>query len=890
MQFRFDGNQEYQLRAIDSVIDLFQGQPKRLPDSLGNLYSAIPNRLEINENDLILNLNQVQFNNGLEADSEIKTIETEIDTIEGRKKIEFPNFSIEMETGTGKTYVYTRTILELNQRYGMCKFIIVVPSVAIREGVFKSLQITYQHFRGIYSNLPYRYKIYDSANLNQIRQFAFSDNVEIMIMTIDSFNKNSNIINQSTDHLQGETPIHLLQATRPVLILDEPQNMESELRIQALSMLNPLFTLRYSATHRNPYNLIYKLSPYEAYRQGLVKHIEVAGVEREADENQIYLRLDEVLSDKKSVKARIAIHKLMLDNTVDEQVVTVYPGDTLESKANRTEYSGFVLEEIDVNSGQVFFANGVTLKLGESRGADKENIFDAQIRYTISEHFRKQEKLRSKGIKVLSLFFIDRVDNYALEDGVIRRLFNNAFSDLRKSFPEWNCLNPEDIQSGYFASRRSKEGKVILEDSKTGESERDRAAYDLIMKDKERLLSFTEPTSFIFSHSALREGWDNPNIFQICTLNQTKSEVKKRQEIGRGVRLAVDQQGDRVFDETVNVLTVVANESYEGYVNKYQQEVEAEFGSKILPPRPANARERGIAHLHKEFLLKPEFKELWELIKQRTRYVVQIDSEELIQDVVDELNHIKIRVPEIVIRKAKMETDEDQFIALKVAERAKPMAYNEQKIPNLVSNMSELLERTSPPVRLTRRTLLEIFKQTSKETQTSAIRNPFEFSSIAAQIIKSKIVSQLISGIKYEKINQWFEMTQFIDIPGWSDNLIPVEKSIYDHVAYDSDIEKKFAEGLEKRDDVKLFVKLPSWFIVSTPIGEYNPDWAIVIEPRDEFGKPTGKEMLYLVRETKGSSDKSQYRIAENAKIYCGKKHFELLNVSYDVVVSAKDL
>jgi len=895
MQFKFDANQEFQLQAIEAVTSLLEGQPR--VDAIHELhlrgagFAAIANRLDLDEADLVRNLRQVQETNGLPQDEELQVIESEIETAEGRKSVRFANFSVEMETGTGKTYVYLRTALELHRRYGLRKFIVVVPSIAIREGVLKTLQITETHLRGLYDNVPCRYYVYDSANLSQVRQFALSDGVEIMVMTIDSFNKASNVIRQTTDRLQGETPIHLVQAARPILILDEPQNMESELRIQALAALDPLFALRYSATHRNPYNLVHRLTPAEAYRQGLVKRIEVAGVEKEADENRAFLRLDEVRSEKKTLTAHIAVHKLMKDGTVKERAVTVRPGESLEAKANRPEYAAFVVEEMDAGVGSVLFTDGTTLSLGEARGADKEAIFDSQIRYTLGEHFRKQARLRERGIKVLSLFFIDRVDNYALADGVIRRLFERAFLDLRPAFPDWKDVALESVQAAYFAARRTKEGQVIYEDSKTGESEKDRVAYDLIMKDKERLLSFDEPTSFIFSHSALREGWDNPNVFQICTLNQTTSEVKKRQEIGRGVRLAVNQNGDRVHDEHVNVLTVVANESYEHYVSQYQTEIETEFGREGLPPQPANARARGVARLRKEYLLKPEFKQLWERIKHKTRYAVRIDTPQLLADVVEELNRAEIRPPHVEIRKARVDTEGEAFVAVQVAERATLYTPEAQLFPNLVEVMSALMERTTPPVRLTRRTLLEIYKQASSQTQVAALKNPFEFATVAARIIKIKLADQLVNGIQYEKINQYYEMTQFEDIPGWSDNLVPAQHSVYDQVVYESEIEKAFVEGLERREDVKLYVKLPGWFTVPTPVGDYNPDWAIVLEPRDEFGKPTSEELLYLVRETKDTTNLEELRLDEARKIRCGERHFrDALGMNYRVVTDAIEL
>ncbi|HEX7594146.1 MAG TPA: DEAD/DEAH box helicase family protein, partial [Anaerolineae bacterium] len=852
MQFKFDANQEFQIHAIEAVTNLFEGQPRvevELKFAASAGFAAIANRLDLDDGALLKNLHAVQTQNDLPADAALQWIEAEIETAEGSKPARFANFSVEMETGTGKTYVYLRTALELFRRYGLRKFIVVVPSVAVREGVLKTLEITEKHLRELYDNLPYRYYAYDSDNLSQVRQFALSDGVEIMVMTIDSFNKASNVIRQSTDRLQGETPIHLVQATRPILILDEPQNMESELRVKALAALDPLFALRYSATHRNPYNLVYRLTPFEAYRQGLVKRIEVAGVEEKGNENQVFLRLDEIRVEKKTFSARLAVHKLMKDGTVKEQVVTIKPGDALEEKANRPEYAPFVVEEINAGEGYVRFANGIELKKGEARGADKAAIFDAQIRYTLGEHFRKQEKLRGTGIKVLSLFFIDRVDNYARTDGMIRQLFVKAFDEMKAQVPAWRDVDAAKIQAAYFAARRTKSGEVIYEDSKTGESEKDKEAYDLIMRDKERLLSFDEPTCFIFSHSALREGWDSPNVFQICTLNQTASEMKKRQEIGRGVRLAVNQSGDRVRDDKVNILTVIANESYEHYVERYQSEIEDEFGSEGLPPKPADARKRGVARLRKEFMLKPEFKELWERIKHKTRYAVKIDSEKLIADVIAELNQAEIHPPRLVVSKARVEADARAaaFTAVHIAERAAPYTVQRTFLPDVIEIMASLMERTTPPMRLTRQTLLEIFMRTAVEKQQAALENPHEFATVAVQIIKRKLTDQLVDGIQYEKIAQWYEMTQFdAEVSSWQEYLIPAEHSVYDHIAFESEIEKAFVDGLEQRDDVKLYLKLPGWFTVATPIGTYNPAWAIVMEKRDSHGM--AQDGLYLVR------------------------------------------
>ena len=896
MEFKFNPHEEHQAPAIEAVADLFEGQPHNgveLSLDRGAALAAIPNRLDLDEEALLSNLRAVQVRNRLVQDTSLQCIESEIATAVGAKSVRFTNFSVEMETGTGKTYVYLRTALELHQRYGMRKFIVVVPSVAIREGVLKTLRITEQHLLGLYGRPPYRYYVYDSENLSCVRQFSLSDGVEIMVMTIDSFNKAANVMNQSVDRLQGETPISLVQAARPILILDEPQNMESELRIKALAALDPLFALRYSATHRNPYNLVYRLTPFDAYRNGLVKHIEVASVVKEGDVNQPFIRLDSISAQRNTVVARVAIHKLMKSGVVAEKVLTVAPGDDLEDKAQRPEYTGYIVDEINPGGGFVRFANDVELSLGEACGADKEAVFEAQIRYTVEEHMRKQARLRHDEIKVLSLFFIDRVDNYARDDGLIRRLFIEAFNDAREHHPEYASVAADQVHAGYFAEKRRRGGGVELLESRSGESKEDVGAYDLIMRNKERLLSFEEPVSFIFSHSALREGWDNPNVFQICTLHQTASEMKKRQEVGRGIRLAVNQSGDRIRDDHINVLTVVANESYDEYVKRLQTEIEDEYGAEGLPPKPADARKRGTARLRKEYLIKPEFKDLWERIKHKTRYVVSIDTESLLSVVVPAINSLTIRPPRVTIEKAVLEVREKEaFEAYRVTGAKTALGLTRHHpLPNLIAIMENLMQRTTPPVKLSRRTLLEVFRRTTN--QRAAMENPNEFALEAVRVIKEALADHLVRGIRYEKNGEWYEMSQLASeevLESWSDYLVPADHSLYDHVLTDSDVEKSFVEGLERRDDVRLYVKLPRWFTVNTPVGDYNPDWAIVMEERDKHGESTGSR-LYLVRETKGDNWRTDLRPDEKRKIDCAARHFkDALGVDYRVVTKASEL
>ena len=894
MQFKFESNQEFQLKAIESVTKLFDGQPYTTGqfDFNGENLGAIPNSLELDDDAILQNLQQVQTDNDLSVDQELLCIKERVPLLGEEESISFHNFSIEMETGTGKTYVYLRTIMELFRRYGLRKFIIVVPSVAVREGVIKTLQITQDHLRQLYNNPPYRFYAYDSSKMSQVRQFACSDGVEIVVMTIDSFNRESNRIHQIMDQLHGDVPIHLIQATRPILVLDEPQNMVSELRVRALAALNPLFALRYSATHRDPYNLVYRLTPAEAYQQGLVKRIEVDGVLQEDDVNRVFIQVNSIQHRNNKLIARLSVHKLMRDATVKEQTVTVGFGDNLAKKTNRPEYTGYIIDEINLFGGFVRFTNGVEVQQSESTGEDKEAIFETQIRLTIEEHFRKQERLKSSNIKVLSLFFIDRVDNYAQETGIIRQLFKKCFNELKQEYSSWNDIDVDSVQAAYFAQRRTRVGDIIYEDSKSGESQKDAEAYDLIMKDKERLLSFDEPTCFIFSHSALREGWDSPNVFQICTLNQTTSEMKKRQEIGRGVRLAVNQTGDRIFDEKVNVLTVVANESYASYVESLQAEMIGAYGEHGLAPKPVDKRKRRDAKLRKAYIATPEFEELWDQIKHKTRYAVSIDTKLLIDEVLEELDVTEIRAPRTTVTKAMVQVGDDQAFSAMQMSGAKTIIdlAGSYPLPNMVDAMMHLLENTTPPMRLTKKTLLEIFRRTQK--QQAALDNPHEFASVAVRIIKEKLTDQLIDGIKYEKIDECYEMCQFeIRIESWEDRLVPAERSVYDHVIYDSDVEKNFVEKLENNPEVKLYVKLPAFFKVPTPIGSYNPDWAIVVERKNIFEESTGEPILYLVRETKGTTNRNHLRPDERRKVDCGERHFmEALGVDYDIVDDSGDL
>lgn len=903
MQFLFDANQEHQLAAIDGIVQLFEGLPQSsvAMDFVAGTGFAVRNTLQIDEVLLLKNLNAVQEGNKLPQDTALHHLENTVQTATGEEVVRFPNFSVEMETGTGKTYVYIRTALELSTKYGLRKFIIVVPSVAIREGVLKSFEMTEKHLKDLYDNLPFRYYTYDSQNLSQVRQFAASDSVEFMVMTIDSFNKalkentKGNVIFKSTDKLQGGTPVHFIQATRPVLILDEPQNMESELRIKALTNLNPLLALRYSATHRNAYNAVYKLTPYEAYRQNLVKRVAVAGFEQEGETVNVFVKVESVQSRKNTLTAKLLVHVLSKDGSIKEKTITVKQDENLEKKTNRGDYAALTVEELTVDPEIVRFTNGIELRAGETLGTTKEQLFKEQIRYTVKQHFLTQRALKQHNIKVLSLFFIDQVDNYAKDDGIIKVLFTEAYNDLKRQYPEWQNTPVEKVQAAYFAAKKNRAGETIFEDS-SGETERDTAAYDLIMKEKERLLSFDEPTAFIFSHSALREGWDNPNVFQICTLNMTRSEMKKRQEIGRGVRLAVDQDGKRVHDERINVLTVIANENYDTYVRAYQSEIADEYGADGVPPKPANARHRITAKCRKQYLLKPAFKNLWERIKHKTRYAVTVDTEKLVTDVVRDLETQTITKARITVKKGIMKVDATgSAFTTELAGSGTKAELQPATLPNLTTSILDHLERTTPPIRLTRKTVLDIYRTTTLKER--AMDNPQEYIALAARSIKHRLADQLVDGIQYEQIDAWYDMTLLeADIPLLQEYIEPSTTidgkdgtSLYDYVGVDSDVERRFVRDLERRHDVKLYIKLPDWFEVDTPVGKYNPDWAIVITKIDEHQR--AQDTLYLVAETKSTANKDKLRPDERRKIACGERHFtDALHVPYKQVTTAREL
>jgi len=963
MKLKFDANLDYQLDAIKSIVDIFDGQPLgqgefeiSLNDQVGFIEQnelGIGNQLSLSKPQILENLRAIQKRNQIER----------VPELQGGDYINGMNFTTEMETGTGKTYVYLRSIFELNQKFGFKKFIIVVPSVAIREGVYKNLQITKEHFAAVYNNIAYRYFIYDSSRISELRQFSGSNQMEIMIINIDSFNKDTNVMFKEMDQLSGRAPIEFVSSTNPIVIMDEPQNMEQEASRNAISNLNPMCTLRYSATHRNTYNLIYKLDPVDAFERGLVKKIEVASVIAEDSYHAAFIKVRNIKLQGKNLKAYLTFHK-DTDSGPKESKVTVTHGDDLYEKSNkRTAYqNGYIVSEINVTAGREFirFTNGQRFEIGDSQGGLTDEVMQAQIRNTIEEHLEKEIELKDRDIKVLSLFFIDKVANYREYDeqgnakpGKIAKWFVQEYKKLIQ-LPRYKDVIPfpfSKIHDGYFAV--DKQNRV--KDSWEGRDVKDdEEAYNLIMKDKERLLSKDEPLRFIFSHSALREGWDNPNVFQICTLNESGSEIKKRQEIGRGLRIPVNQEGERVFDERINRVTIVANESYDdfaaalqteyedigikfgivpkfefsdlvlagsllgvdqsqtiwnhlvkkGYLNsegailssfkpeeedftleleaKYQP-IEAEIIDTIrkydFSRRIENKKKRRTLSLNKQVYLDEDFKALWNKINKKTRYRVSYDTSELIKKCVNEISTIpKIEKVKLHTYKTIQNITRKGVDAQLVGQRVEEVQID-YKLPDIVAYIQRETE-------LTRATIVEILKKSNRLAEF--LNNPQRFMDEISSAINGTLRSLMVDGIKYEKVEgQIYEMRRFEEeeLVSYLNRLQPVTKSVYDAVEFDSEVEKRFAQQLDKRNDIKLFVKLPKQFKIDTPIGSYNPDWAIV--KHDEYG---GHDKVYMVKETKGSTSRDQLRISELAKIKFGEAHFQVIGVEYGMVKSAGEI
>ncbi|MCT1369956.1 DEAD/DEAH box helicase family protein [Corynebacterium mucifaciens] len=980
MRFQFDPRQPYQTSAIESVTDLFDGQPADadqlltsfqylppqqsldLPDSVGQEafdffeeIGAYGNNLVLDEDTILENLQRVQDRNGLEINESL---------VDGLQ------FDIEMETGTGKTYVYLRTAFELATKYQFNKFIILVPSVAIREGVKTSIQLMREHFRHLYPQINMDYHIYSGDRAEDVRDFATATSLQFLVMTIDSIrgDKNTRIIHQQRDKLSGLRPLDFLQATRPVVIMDEPQKMESLLAQSAVADLNPMCTLRYSATHRMIRNVVYRLDPLDAHRLELVKKIVVSDAQELGSAAKPYVKLLEVKRDP-SFKAKLELICRKKDGSYAKQKVNAIQGADLErlSGGNPAYEGNWRINEISVLPEQIELTNYGILRVGEEIGGNQDAVFKAMIRETVREHIRKEEQVHPQGIKVLSLFFIDKVASYLGEgsnnidaNGDFAAWFDAVYQEERAKNPASHAFlsaDPVEARSGYFAQMKRGRGKaaqVTFKDS-SGKTKADDDAYELIMKDKARLLSMDEPVRFIFSHSALREGWDNPNVFQICTLRDISTETERRQTIGRGLRLPVNQAGERVKDAGTAQLTVVANESYAAFAAALQDEYkrsgvsigfvrrtefselpvveggkESRLGTRRsaeiwevlrergyindaggvqgtwvpdqlgftigLPERYADyeaevidlvnrckiealvvpKRKRVVRSLNKQVYATQEFEEFWEKITSRTTYRVTLDRTDLVQRCVARIReapHIDpIRI-QVTRTGVELTRGGPKGSVLGTRDEVLKESY---PLPDIVL---QLQESTS----LTRKTIIDIL--IGSQRLSEFLVNPNDYIKMVTGCIEAELAHTLIDGIQYEPIGGSIYELRELQADGleekdrFIDQLYEVtnkEKTDFDYVVFDSAVEKQFAQYLDGREDIKLFMKLPDKFRIPTPVGDYNPDWAI-IKIEDSVDR------LYLVRETKSSQDPLKRRPSENAKITAAMKHFDAIGVNYEV-------
>ncbi|HTO17281.1 MAG TPA: DEAD/DEAH box helicase family protein [Edaphocola sp.] len=996
MKIKFESDLAYQEDAIQSIVDVFRGQdvctanftvvaPRELNKGKTTFQDELGygNKLQLTEAQVLENIQEIQLRNGLKP--------SKVDEVEKSNY----DFSVEMETGTGKTYVYLRSIMEMNKRYGYKKFIIVVPSVAIREGTYKSLQMTHAHLKELYDNVPYRYFIYDSANLSQVRDFAISDQLQIMVITIQAFAKDlsgsssgsKRILLEYNDKL-GAKPISLLQNTRPIVIVDEPQStLSSALQKKSVKNLHPLALFRYSATHKEKVNLLYKLDAIDAYSQKLVKQIEVASVKTEGAANEMaFIKLVSV-SNKNGMSAKLELDVKDKSGKAKRTVKVVKQNEDLLQLTGLPQYTDFYVRNIYIEQDYIEFSNGIEITTGSSYGAlDDLIIKRTQIAKTIEEHLDKELRLNPLGIKVLSLFFIDAVANYKVYDeegnasnGIYAQMFEEEYTRLialhkyKSLFEEEKNLETDasKVHKGYFSidkkakSSNKKERFEYFKDT-TGSVKADEDTYNLIMRDKEKLLGFKEKLRFIFSHSALKEGWDNPNVFQICTLKEAGgSETRRRQEIGRGLRLAVNQNGERVYGFDVNTLTVMASESYEDFVTHLQKEIEDETGikfgfleehsfSNVIAQMNGNTpiylgheesedlfnhllikgyidtkgkiqdmlridlkdgkvdlgkeyeihienqllevlkktagklevkdhADKMTIKLNKKVYLSPEFKELWDRIKYKTTFRVNYDSKSLIEKCIQQMDsRIVISGGRVIFQKALVQFEQGGLLTTGESDEVYGLKAQVTALPDIITYLQN-------ETQLTRRSLVAILVGISKRTLGYFKVNPQKFIEASIEIINEQMRLHIVDGIVYTKkigedtyYSQELFKNEELSVYLKS-NMVASTKSPYCFTITDSLVESRLAAEFEQSKNIKLYTKLPSWFKIDTPLGTYNPDWA-VLYVKD------GTEELYFVVESKGTLGMEFLRPAEQGRIDCGKKHFEELGSKLITATEMKDV
>ena len=1012
LQFK---HQKFQADAAKAVVDVFAGQPYLTPTYM--IDRGIDYQMSITDEEdftgwrnepivpglsdkvILSNLQKVQRAHQLKPS----------ERLEGSKSCKY-NLTIEMETGVGKTYTYIKTMYELNKHYGWSKFIVVVPSVAIREGVYKSFQVTQEHFAEEYGK-KIRFFIYNSSQLTEIDRFASDSSINVMIINMQAFNakgKDARRIYMELDEFRSRRPIDIIAKTNPILIIDEPQSVEGPQTKERLKEFHPLLTLRYSATHRadSIYNMVYRLDAMEAYNKRLVKKIAVKGItESGSTATDGYVYLEGINLSKADPTATIQFD-FKGATGIRKKTAKVGIGFNLYDNSGRLdEYkNSFVVKFIDGRDNSVEFLNGIKIYAGDVVGkVSEEQLRRIQIRETILSHIERERRLFRKGIKVLSLFFIDEVAKYRRYDGegrpyngIYADLFEEEYNDIvgnmqlelgdEEYIKYLDAISAHDTHAGYFSEDKQK--RMIDSKVKRGESSSDDVdAYDLIMKDKELLLDRDpkrSPVRFIFSHSALREGWDNPNVFQICTLKQSSSEVRKRQEVGRGLRLCVNQDGERMDAnvlgsdvQNVNVLTVIASESYEsfakglqtemaeavadrpvavtadlfkdkvltdangneqivdgelaqaicfelivnGYIDKkgaltdkyyadkangeikVAEEVAGSSGSimDILDSvydsramQPENARDKNVElQVDSEKLAMPEFKALWQRISPKSVYVVDFDTDELVRKSIDAINR-KLFIPKVFF---KVETgvmeeikSKDELLEGGAFEKTQSSTYDNSKRIRVNNSVKyDLVGKIVGETGLTRKAVVEILVGIEKSVFDQFAYNPEEFIIKASDLINDEKATAIVQHITYNMLDERYDTKIFTEptIKGrLGVNAMKAQRHLYDHIIYDSTNERDFASDMDTSADVAVYVKLPDSFYIATPVGKYNPDWAIA------FYEGTVKH-IYFVAETKGSMSSLQLRLIEESKIHCAREHFKAIssgNVVYDVVDSYQAL
>lgn len=1006
LQFK---HQKFQADAAKAVVDVFAGQPYLTQSYMIDKGDARAQTLteaddftgwrnerivpELTDRMILERIQKIQRANQIQPS----------DKLEGRY-----NLTIEMETGVGKTYTYIKTMFELNKHYGWTKFIVVVPSIAIREGVYKSFQVTQDHFAEEYGK-KIRFFIYNSAQLSEIDRFASDSGINVMIINAQAFNakgKDARRISMKLDEFRSRRPIDVIAKTNPIVIIDEPQSVEGKQTKEKLKDFNPLMTLRYSATHREDsiYNMVYRLDAMEAYNKHLVKKIAVKGIsESGSTSTGGYVYLEGLNLSKENDPTATLEFDFKGAKGVRKATKKVNEGFNLyDQSGGLEEYKeGYVVTAIDGRDNSVTFLNGIKIYAGDVIGSvNEEQLRRIQIRETILSHFERERALFHKGIKVLSLFFIDEVAHYRQYDAA-GEPFNGEFADIFEeeyrtilesqdvaqgdgAYQAYlDAIAVEKTHAGYFSV--DKKGKMTNSQikNKKEQTSEDVSAYDLIMKNKELLLDrdpHKSPVRFIFSHSALREGWDNPNVFQICTLKQSSSEVRKRQEVGRGLRLCVNKDGERM-DSTVlgddvhdiNVLTVIASESYDSFAKGLQDElaetvanrpkvvdmdlfigktivdeqgneqvIDASLARKIFHSlvkqdyidddgvltnqyyedkknhalqfteavegcvasvadildsvysdvlmKPENARSNNVElKLDKDKLAMPQFKELWNRISQKSAYVVDFDTDELVEKSIASLNkNLRVASVFFTIETGSMEKiDTKEALASGSAFVKEEAGHYHAKNRSAVKSgvkydlVGKLVEETG----LTRKAVVDILVGIDKDVFDQFKNNPEEFIIKAANLINDEKATVIIQHITYNVLDEQYDTDLFTDVTMKGKlgvNAMRAKHHLYDHIVYDSTNERDFATELDTQKDVAVYVKLPNSFYISTPVGKYNPDWAIA------FYEGAVKH-IYFVAETKGSMSSMQLREVEKAKIHCAKEHFKAIsgdNVVYDVVDS----